>query len=67
MMIRYRSERCAFIHIQRKQIRVHVSCHGWVPGLAVLPNTNLEDPRFSKDLIERFRSVFERIDVGVHP
>ena len=65
MIVQYREKRCAFIHIQRKQIRLHVSYHGWAPGLAVQPRTDLDDPQFIGKLFGRFQKVFDAIDVDL--
>ena len=62
MIMSYRGKRCAFIHVQKKQIRLHVSYHGWVPGVAIQPNTRFDDPDFTESLLTRFKQVFCEID-----
>ena len=65
MIALYRGKRCAFIHIQRRQIRVHISYRGWVPGISVQPKTDLQDAKFLAELNGQFQSVFDKIDEDI--
>lgn len=62
MLIRYRGERCAFLHIQRRQIRLHIAYRRWVSGLPIGPKTDLGSTEFRDAVRTRFHRVFARID-----
>ena len=62
MIMTYRQKRCAFVHIQKRQIRLHISYHGWVPGVAVNNKTNLKAGDTVAEMRESFRRAFAEID-----
>jgi hypothetical protein len=65
MVMTYRSKRCAFFHVQKKQIRAHISYHGWVPGISVKKPSDQESGKPSEEILERLQAVFAEIDTDL--
>jgi ATP-dependent Lhr-like helicase len=61
-VVRYRGVGCIYPHIQRKQVRLHIRHTGWVPGVAVRPDTDLQSDEFLSAVLSRFHEVKQAID-----
>jgi ATP-dependent Lhr-like helicase len=62
LVVRYRGFRCARPHIQKKQIRLHITHKGWVPGLVIGPETDLSDPAFEEKALKQLQRTCQAID-----
>ncbi|MHC4248206.1 MAG: ATP-dependent helicase [Planctomycetota bacterium] len=62
LVVRYRGVRCVSPHIQQKQIWVHVTHKGWVPGVRVTPETDLGGEEFRQQVLGRFGATKREID-----
>jgi hypothetical protein len=63
--VRYRGFRCMNPYIQRKQIRLQITHKGWTPGIAIQPDTDLEDPQFAAQVRTQFERTRQQIDALV--
>jgi hypothetical protein len=48
--------------VQKRQIRLHLAHHGWVPGIAIGPRTDLESEAVASEILDRCSLVFAQID-----
>jgi len=58
----YRGVRCISPYIQQRQIRLQIVHKGWVPGMLIAPETDLDDPAFLAEVLKRFDRTREQID-----
>ena len=61
-VVRYRGVRCMHIHIQLKQLWLHITHRGWRPGIKIEPDTDLASPAFAQAVRDRFARVRADID-----
>ena len=62
MEILYRGVRVINPVIQQKQIRLQITHRGWVPGMLIDPDTDLNSDEFVSKVLERFEKSKKDID-----
>jgi ATP-dependent Lhr-like helicase len=62
LIVRYRGVRCIAPHVQRRKINLHITHSGWVPPVAIAPDTELGPEGAGPTIMAKFEQTRKAVD-----